>query len=303
MSLRKKFIPFILFLICCVLLSGCTGTPSGNDTTADSSSAVDTSSAPESTESASDEPSELLGLRAEMKKRGSYVGIGFVDYVGSELSEEDVATYLGQSDLAKEYPFVKESEVAAYDGMELFVLVPASETAVITVYPNVITDEGELEVNKNEIICKSEPGKAVALRCNISESYPNVLVAVTDGNNNFEFSPSISLEDGISVAAVDGTYDFSLDDIRKYTEEAYNMLVYNFAEVDAALDNGKGLVFASDFYFCDQMMLRFELGEYTDDGFSVEKHYAVSFDATYGMDPADHEWTVIGTGLNTFMHR
>lgn len=303
MSLSKKIIPLILFLICCVLLSGCTGKPSGTDTTADNSSAVDTTSSQQTTDEPASDISELSVLRANMKKKSSYVGIGFVDYIGAELSEEDVATYLKRSDLAKEYPFVKESKVAAYDGMELFVLVPTSETAVITVYPNVITDEGELEVNKNEIICKSEPGEAVALRCNISESYPNVLVTVTDGNDNFEFSPSVSLEDGISVAPVDGTYDFSLDDIRKYKEEAYNLLVYNFAEIDAALDNGKGLVFASDFYFCDQMMLRFELGEYTDDGFSVEKQYAVSFDATYAMDPADHEWTVLGTGLNTFMNR
>lgn len=285
MSAKNKMCVLSAFLLCVFLFAGCSLMPDGN------------ASVKETTDTEKIKGAELSALQSEIIGSNSAVGIAFVDYVEDGLSGGDVAGYLINSELAEKYPFLKEIKTVAYNGLELFVLVPASDNGVITVYPNTINDKGELEANRDEVIFKGKKGEAVALRCNINESYPNVLVSVTQGDTFLEFYPTISLRDGWSVALQDGCYDFSLDDIRKYTSEAYDMLYKSFPEIQRELDRGKELVFADSFYFCNQWMLRFELGEYTADELAVEKQYAVSFDATYAMNMTEHNWYVIGAGL------
>lgn len=290
-------------LLCCVILSGCSPTQKEPELTNDTSGSVTTdivSTASPETEpdaDAEDESADLTYLRSKIGEANCAVGIAFVDYVGYELSEENTAIYLNQSELAEKYPCLKNIKTVALDGTNLFVLVPATEQGVITVFPTYITDSGELEVNKGEAVYESLPGEPIALKCNISDSYSNVLVSVANGSETCEFHPTISLEDGYSVALQDGCYDFSIDDIRKYVDGAYSMMPQTYPEIEEALAGGKELIYAGEFYFCNQIMIRFELGGYGVDGdFVCEKQYAVSFDATYAMDPADHNWYVIGAG-------
>lgn len=211
MSVKNKMCVLSAFLLCVFLFAGCSLRPDGN------------ASVKETTDTEKIKGAELSALQSEIIGSNSAVGIAFVDYVEDGLSEGDVAGYLINSELAKKYPFLKGIKTVAYNGLELFVLVPASDNGVITVYPNTINDKGELEANRDVVIFKGKKGEAVALRCNINESYPNVLVSVTQGDAFLEFYPTISLRDGWSVALQDGCYDFSLDDIRKYTSEAYDM--------------------------------------------------------------------------------
>lgn len=305
MNKRFQALLSAAILFCYTVLSGCSPTQKEPDLTNDTSKSVTTNNiisltAPETETDAdaADESAELTYLRSKIKESGCGVGIAFIDYVEDELSEDNTAIYLNQSELAEKYPCLKNIKTVAIDGINLFVLVPATEKGVITVFPTYITDSGELEVNKDEVIYESLPGEPIALKCNMSESYSNVLVSVANESETCEFYPMISLEDGWSVALQDGCYDFSIDDIRKYVDDAYFMMPQTYPEIEEALADGKELIYAGQFYFCNQIMIRFELGGYGVNGdFVCEKQYAVSFDATYAMDPADHNWYVIGAGV------
>lgn len=297
--MNHKILIFTAVLLCGALLAGCVAEPGQKPEI--TTGPPDTTTADETgitNKEENEDPAELYILRSKIQEAECAVGIAFVDYVESDLSQQDTATYLRYSEIAEEYPFINNAETVAYSGMELFVLVPASKEGIITVFPAAITEEGEYTAYRDEIVYQSAPGEPVALRCNISESYANVLVSVTNGTETFEFYPMISLEDGWSIALQDGCYDFSMDNIRKYVYPVYIMLPQDFPEIQQAMDNGRELTYAGDFYFCDQLMLRFELGISDESGVVCEKQYAVSFDATYAMDPADHIWYVLGTGVN-----
>lgn len=298
--MRGKIIVFACLVLCLSILSGCTDgvRKDPEQTTPDVSDVMAQETGNASGDVAdSAEAYELAALQSRIRAAGCSVGIAFVDYIDGELSNADTTTYFRQSETVEEYPYLKDIKTVAYDGSELFVLAPATRDGVITVYPTLITDAGELEVQRDEVVCTAAPGEPIALRCNISESYSNVLVSVSCGEDVCEFYPSISLKDGWSVAICDGCYDFSIDNVHKYVDPAYYMLPKTYTEIKEALDGGSELIFAGDFYFCDQTMLRFELGRHGDDGFVCDKQYAVSFDATYAMDPADHRWYVIGAGV------
>ncbi len=297
--MKNKAVIIISFVLC-LLLAGCVANTSKQPETTESDTISTTEK--ETKKEEGEEPDELYVLRNKIKKADCVLGIAFVDYETSELSLENTQIYLNQSETINEYPFLHDIKTVSYDGIQLYIFVPASRESVITIYPNNITDEGEFEVNREKIIYKSKPGEPIALRCNEHENYSNVLVSVTNDDEVYEFYPMISLEDGWSVALEDGCYDFSVDNILKYANDASYMLPKSYSEIQDAINNGKDLIFAGSFYFCDQMMLRFELGQYTDDSYSedsfvCEKQYAVAFNTTYSMDPKDHKWYVIGNGL------
>lgn len=314
MSKKQRSIVFLLVLIVLVLLAGCKEKESKKTSSKSENQPVATGNI-EGTDNSSKKPeqkveedvdtsveetkdsAELTALRMKIKENDCAVGIAFVDYVGNGLSEENVRNYLVHDRIVDSYPFLSQEKLIAYEGEELFALVPASKESTITLYPAGLDDEGNHSAQKDTILYQGNPGEPVLLRCNISENYGNVLAVVSNEEETLEFYPLISLEDGCSVAVFDGCYDFSLDNIRKYLDEAYYALEHNFTEVQEDVDNGMELVYAGEFYFCEQYMLRFEMGTYNEDGFVCEKQYAVGFDATYAFDTDAQKWYVIGAGL------
>ncbi len=304
---RKIQILLTVPMLCVLVFSGCEAKKPNNETsasdTSQSSVMAETVGAVENKNSttafAQTESIELKALREKIKSENKSVGVAFVDYVGGSLSDEDVATYFEHTEILKEYPFLKDAQMKVLSGEQLFVFVPADEKGVITLYATDLTDEGEVEVKKDKAIYVGKAGMPLAVRCNVSEVYSNILVSVTDGDKTCEFHPTVSLADGVTLDLQDGCYDFSIDNIRKHQDEAYYILSNNVAEVKEALDNGYDIVDDGDFYFCNQMMIRYKLGKYNEngDGFVCKKQYAVSFDAIYAQDPESHQWYVIGAGL------
>lgn len=297
----KKILAFLLCSIVILTLNDCSKVEDNNEVP--NSSDISSGEISNSSEiDEKEESDELKILRSKIKESNCYVGIALVDYVSADLSEEDTVTYLNHSETAEQYSFINDIKTIAYNGSELFVFVPADVDSVITIFPVDITYDAEFEVKRDEIIYQGDLGEPVAVRCNVGEGYPNILVSVTNGNESNEFYPLVSLEDGWTIALEDGCYDFSIDNIHKYIDKIYYMLPKIYPDIQEAIDNGNGLVYAGDFYFCDQIMVRFELGKYSDSNgeykFECEKQYAVSFDATYEMDPSNHKWYVIGSGIN-----
>lgn len=300
MRLRYGVIMLTVLGLCLFALAGCAG-DGGGDTESD---------VPETTLSHADggnaedgaESYELAALRSRIKADGSSVGIAFVDYLETRLSEEDLSTYFEHSETAEEYPFLRGIDAVSCAGENIFVLVPASEKGTITLYSAGLNDDGEFEVDRSRELYRGEAGAPLLLSCNESENFSNVAVSVTDGDKTLEFHPMLSLKDVWIVAPQSGCCDISVDSILKYKDRAYYMLSMNFPEIADALEDGRELCYAGGFYFCDQTMLRFELGVPDEAGFVCEKQYAVSFDATYATDMGteDRKWNVIGAGIGSF---
>ncbi len=311
MRLRYGVITLTVLGLCLSALAGCAGDVGGiadsdaPETTLSDTASSEVTTSPadgENAENGESELYELMALRSRIKDSGSSVGIAFVDYLEARLSEEDLSTYFEHSETAEEYPFLRGIDAVSCAGENIFVLVPASDDGVITLYSAGLNDDGEFEVDRSRELYRGEAGAPLLLSCNESENFSNVAVSVTDGDKALEFHPMLSLKDGWSVDLQSGCCDISIDSILKYVDRAYYMLPMNFPEIADALEDGRDLCFAGSFYFCDQTMLRFELGVPDEAGFVCEKQYAVSFDATYAtdMDTEDRKWYVLGAGIGSF---
>lgn len=250
----------------------------------------------------------LAALQSDIRASDSIVGIAKAAFIDQDLSDKDAELELRNSELAKSYPFIENTKFAARQGIVLFVLVPVDAQTKITVYPvetAVVSERLELKTLRDVVICESEPGEPIAIRCNDNENYSNVLVSVTNGERTVEFYPMISLEDGWSIALYDGCFDFSLRDIRAYIYPATMLLPDYISEIKESLDNGYEMIYGGEISLNDQTMLCFELGKFTSneegyssDGFVCERQYAVSFDATYAKNVNDADWQKVGVGID-----
>ena len=95
------------------------------------------------------------------------------------------------------------------EGQELYAIIPPNDKGTIIVYPSTMTDDGEYADDKSNPLCIGKPGEVLLLRCNLSETYSNVLIAVTDGGGALDFRPSLSMENG-HLQEIAGVYDFSI---------------------------------------------------------------------------------------------
>lgn len=236
----------------------------------------------------------LLQLQKEIREADALAGIAFIGYIDETLSYQDTVTYLSWDSILNDYPFLINSTVLAYEGCEMFALVPASDEGQITVYQTGLDENGEYDEMKTQVLYKGEAGESIVLRCNDNENYSNVKVVIQDGNESVTLRPMISLQDGWNIVPEEGSYNFSPENIRRHAEDCYQLLPYAFPEIAAALEQGASLVSDSDFYFCNQWMLRFDL--IPADASEEVKKYAVSFDATYEWDNEKQVWYVLGTG-------
>lgn len=158
-----------------------------------------------------EEDAGLAALQKSIRGSGGTVGIAFLGYTDSEGTEETLKSLVKESACTGKYPFLSETGVVAYEGAEVFALVPGGNDCRITVCKAGITGEGTYIDWTDEVIYEGRPGEAVILRCNLSEIHANVLISVTDGTETLEFHPMLSMMDG-HVAAEPGCFDFSVYD-------------------------------------------------------------------------------------------
>ena len=146
---------------------------------------------PESSEPIPLEELMLERLRDEIRASGNTVGVAFLGYVDSDSSEVDLRDYMYQSELGSTYYFLPMSWLLMYEGQELYAIVPASETATVTIYAFDVFEDSEYAVDTSMPLSVSEPGEPIVVMCNLSEIYSNVLISVTDGDETLEFHPML----------------------------------------------------------------------------------------------------------------
>lgn len=277
--------------------------PAVQETTATTSTAVTApagSDAPtEATEPMTPEDWQLLDTRDEIRDSGCIVGAAFVGYIDSELSETGIREHLDSSQTIAHYSYLDTAPLVRQAGAELYALTPL-EGYAITVYPAEVTEEGTLRPDRSAPVYQGKPGECIVLQCNLSEVYSNVLVSVSNGSDQTEFQPMLSMKDG-RLAVIDKCKDLSVyertwDEFVNYSYES----LLDTLEIQEAIKQGMAL------RCMDQIVdvrdgrrgLMFALGTDRDDQFVNEQFYAfgIESDLKYYMDPITGEWEYLSEG-------
>jgi len=293
--MRKAFclLCTVILLVCC--LCGCTASPEkkpsipGGDTIPGGSTVKDPD----------DKNTEEVAFGALQKKiaqSGSVVAIAFIGYVDSESSEVDLRAYTASSETGKEYPGLSHAPLYMTEGQELYAIVPVNEKGTITLYPSAMTENGEYADDKSNPLCIGEPGEVLLLRCNLSEIYSNVLIAVTDGGGALDFRPSLSMENG-HLQEIAGVYDFSIyeETPDESSVQIATEILLEADEVKDAIEHGMKIMYTGNTQVIEgRTCLLFALGTDSEDQFVRERYYGVCDNLIYVYDAVSDTWAVLG---------
>ena len=293
--MRIRVTAFCTAILLACFLCGCVALPGGNTLSSDGNRISDGSSAGEPDDSNA-EDAALTALRQKINHHSRGAGVAFIGYVNSDSSEVDLCAYYAGSETGKAYPDLAYSPLYMAEGQELYAIVPPNDRGTITVYPSAITEDGEYADDKSNPLCTGKPGEVLLLRCNLSEIYSNVLIAVTDGGGAVLFRPSVSLKDG-HLANDLSVYDFSIYEkspdersVRIATE-----ILLEADEVKDAVKRGMKIMYTGDTQMIEgRTCLLFALGTDREDQFVRERYYGVCDNLIYVYDEVSDTWAVLG---------
>ena len=280
----------VILLVCS--LCGCVNLPGknpGGDKTPGGSTVKDP-------DGKGTEDAAFTALQKKIAQSGSAVAIAFIGYVDSESSEVDLRAYYAGSETGKAYPDLVRAPLYMAEGQELYAIIPPNDKGTIIVYPSTMTDDGEYADDNSNPLCIGEPGEALLLRCNLSEIYANVLIAVTDGGGALDFRPSLSMENG-HLQEIAGVYDFSIYEetpdecsVRIATE-----ILLEADEVKDAIEHGMKIMYTGNTQMIEgRTCLLFALGTDSEDQFVRERYYGVCDNLIYVYDAVSDTWAVLG---------
>ena len=238
----------------------------------------------------------LTALRQKINHQSKGAGVAFIGYVDSESSEVDLRAYYAGSETGKAYPDLVRAPLYMAEGQELYAIIPPNDKGTIIVYPSTMTDDGEYADDKSNPLCIGEPGEALLLRCNLSEIYANVLIAVTDGGGALDFRPSLSMENG-HLQEIAGVYDFSIyeETPDERSVQIATEILLEADEVKDAIEHGMKIMYTGNTQMIEgRTCLLFALGTDSEDQFVRERYYGVCDNLIYVYDAVSDTWAVLG---------
>lgn len=280
----------VILLVCS--LCGCVNLPGknpGGDTIPGGNTAKDP-------DDKNTEEAAFAALQKKIAQSGSAVAVAFIGYVDSESSEADLRTYVAGSETGKEYPSLSSAPLYMAEGQELYAIIPPNDKGTIIVYPSMITEDGEYADDKSNPLHVGEPGEALLLRCNLSEIYANVLIAVTDGGGALDFRPSLSMENG-HLQEIAGVYDFSIyeETPDERSVQIATEILLEADEVKDAIEHGMKIMYTGNTQMIEgRTCLLFALGTDSEDQFVRERYYGVCDNLIYVYDAVSDTWAVLG---------
>ncbi len=261
----------------------------------DGSQVSDGSSLKEPDSTTAEDPA-LTALQQKINYNSKGAGVAFIGYVDSESAEIDLRTYYASSKTGKEYPSLSRASLYMAEGQELYAIIPPNDKGTIIVYPSMITEDGEYADDKSNPLCIGKPGEPLLLRCNLSEIYSNVLIAVTDGGGALDFRPSLSMENG-HLQEIAGVYDFSIyeETPDERSVQIATEILLEADEVKDAVKGGMKLMYTGDTQMIEgRTCLLFALGTDKEDQFVRERYYGVCDNLIYVYDAVSDTWAVLG---------
>ena len=293
--MKKVFCLFFTAVLLVCFLCGCSVLPEKAPSYPDENQVSDGSSMKEPDSTTAEDPA-LTALQQKINYNGKGAGVAFIGYVDSESSEVDLRTYYASSETGKAYPDLVDAPLYMAEGQELYAIIPPNDKGTIIVYPSTMTDDGEYAEDKSNPLCIGKPGEVLLLRCNLSETYSNVLIAVTDGGGALDFRPSLSMENG-HLQEIAGVYDFSIyeETPDERSVQIATEILLEADEVKDAVEHGMKIMYTGDTQMIEgRTCLLFALGTDSEDQFVRERYYGVCDNLIYVYDAASDTWAVLG---------
>lgn len=293
--MRKAFclLCTVILLVCC--LCGC-AVLQGEKTSCPNVSNISGDSSANDSDRASTEDTALTALQKKINYYSKGVGVAFIGYVNSQSTEVDLRDCVANSETGKAYPDLVHAPLYMTEGQELYAIVPPNDKGTIIVYPSMISEDGEYADDKSSPLCIGEPGEVLLLRCNLSEIYSNVLIAVTDGGGAMDFRPSLSMENG-HLQEIAGVYDFSVYEItpdERSVQIAAEILL-EADEVKFAVEHGMKIMYTETTQMIEgRTCLLFALGTDREGQFVRERYYGVCDNLIYVYDAVSDTWAALG---------
>lgn len=165
---------------------------------------------PAQPEPATEDPS-LSQLRDRLTE-GDYLCA--IAYLGKVEDPANLSALLQSSDCATEYPFltsVPQDQIVAYEGTEVYCLVPRDLSAEVTVQEFISNAANQYQGELGKTLYHSDQGSPVILIGNVSDVIPNLQVTLTGNDGQtLVYNPSLSMCDGtVDLPVSPKVYDFS----------------------------------------------------------------------------------------------
>lgn len=258
----------------------------------------ETAPAAETAEVSEQTDPQLTELRNMIAESGNLAGMAYIGYVGYEMTEDDIRSFVENSPYAELYPFLSSVPLTDAGGAELYAVVTAEKDCCASVFSADITDSGELEIFTDNALYEGKGEDCFLLYCNPSDIYSNVLVSFKTGDEIFSLSPMLSGMDG-RLHIEEQCFDFSIYDADTYTDDAviaYGLLLERDEIIDR-IDQGMMLFYTGETQVVDgKECMLFSLGTDNEDQFVSEYYYAVCDNMVYYYDAINDEWCELGMG-------
>ena len=293
--MKKVFCLFFTAVLLVCFLCGCSVLPEKKPSYPDESQASDGSSLKEP-DSTNTEAPALTALQQKINHHSKGAGVAFIGYVDSQSTEVDLRAYYAGSETGKAYPDLVHAPLYMAEGQEFYAIIPPNDKGTIIVYPSTMTDDGEYADDKSSPLHVGEPGEPLLLRCNLSEIYSNVLIAVTDGGGALDFRPSLSMENG-HLQEIVGVYDFSIyeETPDERSVQIATEILLEAAEVKDAIERGMKIMYTGDTQMIEgRTCLLFALGTDSEEQFVRERYYGVCDNLVYSYDAISDTWSAVG---------
>lgn len=298
MKLSKYILTLFIVLAVIATFSGCEAKPSDDpDLTENKTTTVSHLTTVQN-------DTDLSRLQKTILDNNESVGIAYIGYVGYEANEQEVYSFLDNSQYADKYDFLCGSPLVNVGGAELYAVVIADTEYIASVYRAEITDNGEYSVKTDDAIYKYS-GYGIdyfLLRCNESGIHSNVSLLFEKGNSSFSVFPMLSGMDGHLVA--ENFYDFSIYSDYGDDSEAEDKnvaiareILLDSQEVQYYINIGMSVQYTGQIQeIYGRPCWIFALGTNRYDQFVRERYYGVCDNLVYFYDVLNDTWEVLGNG-------
>ena len=216
--MRKSWMFIFVLLFCLLILSACdskepkTGKTEPTESTSESATQttsqteVATEKVPkpskgdkttEPTSEPADSDSLMSSIQEKLEQDHALCAVAFVGYCDGSFAE--IQKGFESEGVLEALPILAEIEEECFIsnvGSELYLVVPREDVG-LTVYEQVLDENGEA-LTYGEELYRSAQLEPLLLRGNVSDIFPNfVLLIEGQGGETMEYSPSLSLRDGM----------------------------------------------------------------------------------------------------------
>lgn len=156
-----------------------------------------------------DKNKDVVRIKSEVKENERLFGIAFLGYAQGDY--EDVKEVLREKEYYSHFSFLEtmtEERFFENEGNEVYAIVPLDDSVTITV--NKYEFDEKFNFTTGEEIIKISDGQPFAVRGNVADFIPNIIIKAEKGNRSTEYTPTLSGEDGKLHIMNNEVYDFSV---------------------------------------------------------------------------------------------